>query len=408
MALRVAYFGTYDPTYARNRVLIEGLRAAGATVDEFCAPLPDSLSAARLATAAGAGKLVCELARAHLRLMLQHRRDLRIDVALVGYPGHLIVPFAWVLARYRRALLVFDPLVSLFDTFAGDRALVAGQSAAGKAARAADRGAFGLPDVVLADTAAQALYYRDDLGVAGRKIEVVPVGALPGAAATGSARSPAVGDPLVVLQYGKWSPLHGVETVLDAAEALRDEPFRFVLAGEGQLSAGGGAPGGPPPPPPRGGDPGPGAPGRGGAGGWAGGRGPPRPPPPRLTNVELTGQLSTGELRRRVLAADICLGVFGGSQKAARVIPNKVYDALAAGRPLVTRYSTAARELLADDVTALLVPPADGAALAAALRRLCDEGERARLGTAGLALYRERCTPGIIGVRLLAALEARR
>ena len=374
MALRVAYFGTYDPTYARNRVLIEGLRAAGATVEEFCAPLPDSLSAARLATAAGAGRLACELVRAHLRLMLQHRRHLRIDVALVGYPGHLIVPSAWVLARYRRALLVFDPLVSLFDTFAGDRALVAGESAAGKAARVADRMAFGLPDVILADTAAQALYYRDGLGVAGRKIEVVPVGALPVAAATGSARSPAVGDPLVVLQYGKWSPLHGAETVLDAAEALRDEPFRFVLAGEGQLSAA--------------------------LRDSVARR--------RLTNVELTGQLSTGELRRRVLAADICLGVFGGSQKAARVIPNKVYDALAAGRPLVTRYSTAARELLADDVTALLVPPADGAALAAALRRLCDEGERARLGTAGLALYRERCTPGIIGVRLLAALEARR
>jgi glycosyltransferase involved in cell wall biosynthesis len=194
------------------------------------------------------------------------------------------------------------------------------------------------------------------------------------AAATGSARSPAAGDPLVVLQYGKWSPLHGVETVLDAAEALRDEPFRFVLVGEGQSSAV--------------------------LRDSVARR--------RLANVELTGQLSAGELRQRVLGADICLGVFGGSAKAGRVVPNKVYDSLAAGRPLVTRDSAAARELLAADETALLVPSADGAALATALRRLSDEGERARLGVAGLALYRERCTPEVIGARLLAAMEARR
>jgi glycosyltransferase involved in cell wall biosynthesis len=374
MALRVAYFGTYDPTYARNRVLIDGLRASGATVEEFDAPLPGSLSAMRLATAAGAGRLACELARAHMRLMLQHRRELRVDAVVVGYPGHLVVPFAWAMARYRRALLVFDPLVSLYDTFAGDRGLMSPGSAAGRAARAADRIAFGLPAVILADTAAHAAYFRDELSVGGRKIEVIPVGALPVAGATGSARTPRAGDPLVVLQYGKWSPLHGVETVLDAAAALADEPFRFVLAGEGQLSAA--------------------------LRDSVAQR--------RLANVELTGQLSAESLRGRMLSADICLGVFGGSAKAGRVIPNKVYDALATGRPLVTRDSPAARELLTADETALLVPPEDGGALAAALRRLRDDGERARLGAAGLALYRARCTPEVIGARLLAALEARR
>ena len=40
-----------------------------------------------------------------------------------------------------------------------------------------------------------------------------------------------------MFQYGKWSPLHGADVVLEAAERLRDEPVRFVLAGEGQLSA---------------------------------------------------------------------------------------------------------------------------------------------------------------------------
>ena len=107
-----------------------------------------------------------------------------------------------------------------------------------------------------------------------------------------------------------------------------------------------------------------------------------------------------------MIAADVCLGVFGTSGKAARVVPNKVYDALAAGRPLVTEDSRAARELLTDGRDALLVPAGDSADLAAALRRLGDYDERARLGAAALDLYRRRCTPEAVAATLLAALEA--
>jgi glycosyltransferase involved in cell wall biosynthesis len=373
MGPTVAWFGTYDPAYARNRVLIEGLRAVGARVLEYSAPLSSSLTAARLATPGGAGELACELARAHLSLAVRHRRDVGFDALVVGYPGHLMVPFARALASRRRALLVFDPLVSLHDTFAGDRGLVAAEGLGGRVAGLADHVAFDWADMVLADTVAQGEYYRTAFGVPQRKLEVVPVGALPVPAATGAARSLRDGRPLEVLQYGKWSPLHGADVVLAAAAELRDEPFRFVLAGEGQLSA-------------RLRDD-------------IDARG--------LDSVSLPGMLTASALRARVLAADVCLGVFGRSDKAGRVIPNKVYDALAAGRPLITADTPAARELLTDDRTALLVPAGAAGALAAALRRLRDGRRRARLGRAALALYRERCTPEAVGGRLLAALEAR-
>ncbi len=49
--------------------------------------------------------------------------------------------------------------------------------------------------------------------------------------------------------------------------------------------------------------------------------------------------------------------------KAARVIPNKVFQALACARPVITADTPAARELLTDDVDALLVPPGDPEAL---------------------------------------------
>jgi glycosyltransferase involved in cell wall biosynthesis len=291
---------------------------------------------------------------------------------VVGYPGHLLVPFAWAVARYRRAVLVFDPLVSLFDTFAGDRELLAGDSPAGHLADLADRVAFALPDVVLADTQAHADYYAAALNVPPAKLAVVPVGALPLPGATGAAREATAAAPLRVAQYGRWSPLHGLPAVLDAADELRDEPFRFELIGDGQLAS------------------------------WLADEVRAR----HLDAVELTDALPVWRLRSRVIAADVCLGVFGTSGKAARVVPNKVYDALAAGRPLVTEDSRAARELLTDGRDALLVPAGDGAALAAALRRLGDYDERARLGAAALDLYRRRCTPEAVAATLLAALEA--
>ena len=371
MIRAVAYFGTYDPGYPRNAVLLAGLRELGVAVQEFRAPLPD-LPAAEMATAAGAARLAAGLAAAHLRLLGQHPREWAVDTVIVGYPGHFLVPFGRLLAAYRRARLVFDPLVSLWDTFAGDRGLVTEGGWKAAAVRGVDRVAFRLPAVVLADTWAHAAYYQEAYGVARSRLAVVPVGALPESRADGGARALADGEPLTVFQYGKWSPLHGADTVLDAAGLLRGGPVRFVLAGEGQLSAE--------------------------LKGVIAERG--------LHNVQWLGSLTTAELRDRTLAADVCLGVFGRSDKAGRVVPNKVYDALACGRPTITADSAGARELLHDGENALLVPADDGAALAAAVARLRDEGERRRLGMAALALYRRRLTPAVVAGGLLAALEA--
>ena len=157
--------------------------------------------------------------------------------------------------------------------------------------------------------------------------------------------------------------MHGADVVLEAAELLRDEPFRFVLAGEGQVSA------------------------------------------ELRRDIDAararrtssgSGERAPAALRERVLAADVCLGVFGRSAKAARVVPNKVYDGLACGRPVVTADTPGARELLQDGADALLVPAGDGAALAAALRRLCDAACAQRLGAAALALYRRSLTPSAV------------
>jgi glycosyltransferase involved in cell wall biosynthesis len=288
----------------------------------------------------------------------------------VGYPGYFLVPFGRVLAAFRRTRLVFDPLVSLWDTFAGDRGLVATHSWKAAAIRGVDRVAFMLPDLVLADTREHAAYFQAEFGLSRREVAVVPVGARPEPRADGSAAPRGEGEPVTVFQYGKWSPMHGAETVLAAADLMRELPVRFVLAGEGQLSAA--------------------------LRDDIARRG--------LTKVDWLGALSMDELRARTLAADVCLGVFGASEKAARVVPNKVYDALACGRPVVTADTPGIREALHDGEDAVLVPAGDVKALSAALEGLLDESERARLGAAALATYRRAFTPAVVAGALLDGL----
>ena len=90
------------------------------------------------------------------------------------------------------------------------------------------------------------------------------------------------------------------------------------------------------------------------------------------------------------------------------VVPNKVYQAAAAGRPLVTRDGPALREVLRPDEHCLAVPPGDPDALAAAIARLlADAGLAERLGRAARAHVLDRFSPERQAARLGALLAER-
>ncbi len=109
------------------------------------------------------------------------------------------------------------------------------------------------------------------------------------------------------------------------------------------------------------------------------------------------------ELIHRIHAADLCLGIFGTSDKALRVIPNKVFQILAAGHALITADTPAARELLQPGPGVILVPPGDPRALAAAIHEMREHRPRADQ----LDAYRQRITPAAVTRELTAALLAR-
>jgi len=366
--MKVAFWGTFDLGKPRNRILLRGLGENSAEVlvcqRQVWAGVDDK---SRL-TAGERLRFLLRWLFAYPGLIAGYLRLPRHDVVLLGYLGQLDVLVLWPFARLRRVPVVWDAFLSLHDTVVDDRALVSPRHPLALllyiwewlAARAADR--------VLLDTRAHAEAFARAFRLPAAKMGTVFVGVEPEAFPP-ARPSPPPNGLVRVLFYGQLIPLHGVETILRAARLARDEPFEWVVIGQGQEEE-------------------------------RVRRMLEEEPLPRLHRVPW---VPYGELARWIGEADVCLGIFGASGKAARVIPNKVFQILSVGKPLVTRDSPAIRELLMEGPGVYLVPPADPEALLEALRRFRTERE-ALAGTVLHAEVRERIEPRAIGRELVAVL----
>jgi glycosyltransferase involved in cell wall biosynthesis len=106
------------------------------------------------------------------------------------------------------------------------------------------------------------------------------------------------------------------------------------------------------------------------------------------------------ELPALVAEHDVCLGIFGSGEKARRVVPNKVFQGAAAGCAVVTSDTTPQRRVLGEG--AILVPPGNADALAAALRELAaDAGKLAGLRAAARELADKSFAPAQVAAPLL-------
>jgi glycosyltransferase involved in cell wall biosynthesis len=350
--VRVLYFGTYERSYPRNAQVISCLRRAGVDVAERHVGVWEGREHKWRAGPLAAARL----AAAEARLLRRPKEP--FDALIVGYPGHADLPAARRVAGRRPVL--FNPLVSLADTLVADRRRYRPGGLPARALAAVDRRAFRAADLVVADTAAHAAHLASATGA--ERIEVCFVGAEERLFRPGWQR-PAEFTALFV---GKLIPLQGLETILAAARLAPELSFRVV--GSGQLE---------------------------------------RLLDARPANVEHVPWVEYEHLPAELHRASCALGIFGTSAKAARVIPNKAFQALACGAPLVTADTPAARELLRQGESALLVPPGDAEALAAALRRLAADPVLAdALSAGGLAAYRAQASEEVLGLRWRTLVES--
>lgn len=349
---RICYFGRYDPHNLRNTLIARCLTRAGADVIS----IRDDRSLAR-------------------RTPSLIRRGLAsdFDLLIVAFRAHSDMPSASLLARFRHTPLVFDPLTSRYEERVIDRRQVSAVSPLAAWYRMSDAVGCRLADRVLLETGAQIEYFAETFGVPREKCRRVWLSADDEVMRPRPA-APRNDDVFTVFFYGRFSPLHGIEHIIEAAAILeqRREAVRFVIVGGGQTYR------------------------------------PMRDLAARLgvSTVTFVEPVPYDTLATMMSAADVCLGTFGVAARARRVIPYKVFDALAAGRPVITADTPAVREVLTPGEHAWLCEGGRAEPLADAIARLKREPElRARLAEAGHRLFQQRLSPAALTRDLVAIVS---
>lgn len=351
---RVCYFGAFDPAYPRNLILRRGLATQGVEVVMCNAPR-------QLNT------------RGRMQSLTEQFPALadQCDVILLAEFGQSLTPLAWRLARRYKKRLVMDAFTPLYDSAVYDRMVAKPRSAAATRYWLLDWLSLRLADQVLTDTVQHRDYYAHAFGVRLSKVSVSPVGASQEWFDTSPA--PRNDQGVLVSFFGSYIPLHGIDTILRAAAELKSrEDIRFELIGRGQTYES------------------------------------MRQLASELDvpNVTFCDPVPSEELPTVVARADICLGIFGLTDKASRVVPNKVYENLALGKPVITAETPAIGEAFTPGEHLLTVPPGDHQALAQVIAALADNpGQRQQLAQAGRARMESTFDEAALGRLLLDTIS---
>ena len=125
-----------------------------------------------------------------------------------------------------------------------------------------------------------------------------------------------------------------------------------------------------------------------------------------LKNVRFLPPVPKNRMREALAAAGACIAILKPVEVYRTVYPNKVFDYLAAGRPVVLAIEGVIREVVEAAGAGISVPPGDPAALAQALRALAADPERARrMGRRGRAYVEENFHRGRLAGELVWIVE---
>lgn len=352
--MRILFFGIYDSNYSRNRVLIRGFKENGWNVSECCVS-PKKQNGFKK----------------YIKLFWQGVRHVRggHDFVIVAFPGHTVVWIACLLFGKRR--VIFDVFVSLFDSNVCDRKVYRWWSVRGLRDACLDFFSIRLARYVIFDTTSHLEYFIKKFRFNSQHGFVVPVGT-DETIFFQKTRTSHENDKIIIHFHGTFIPLQGVSIILSAARFFLGEPFEFRLIGTGQeyeamrsLAK-----------------------------------------QYQLDNVHFLGRKQYEELPHFIERADICLGIFGESDKSKRVIPNKVYECAAMGKPVVTADTPAIRELFTDGKDVVFSRPLDSIDLARVIRGLANNpDQRSFIGENAKKRFQNDLSTRQIVSRLIAHIQ---
>lgn len=314
----VLWWGRSNPNYSRNRVVINLFSDLGWMMD-FFHPVASQVG--------------------FIEAYLHHLN--RPDIIWVPCFRQRDILSASYWSRKWGVPLIVDPLISAYEKEVFERNKWPADSKSAKKRRFREANLFSKADIVIADTLAHAEYFKEDLYVKPDKICVLYVGAetdlftpMP---------PPLPQPPFEVLFYGSFLKLQGVDVIVKAAQKNQDLDIKWVLLGDGDLRAD------------------------------------IEREAHGLNNITFEPWIKYDRLPGRMAKAHVLLGIFGTTLKADLVIPNKVFQAMAVGRPVITRRSKAYPITLDRSNVIGWVPEGDPISLAALVRKWIQEPHKLAL-----------------------------
>lgn len=293
-------------------------------------------------------------------VLLGWRRCGRADVVVVSSPTFFSIGAAWVLARCKRARLVVE-IRDLWPAIFVELGVLTNPVVIRLLERlelAAYRAADSV--VVVSEGFRASLISR---GVPPGKVHVIRNGVSldlfdPNASADPGVRHRLGAGPgdCLVLYVGTHGISQGLRSVVDAAGRLVGQPVHFALVGEGaekqRLRA------------------------------YVAELG--------LPNLTMLAAVPHADVKEMLSAADICLAPLRHVPLFATFIPSKIFEYLAAGKAVIGSVAGETAQILIE-AGAVVVPPEDADALAAAVADLAIDGDRRMIMGRRGRTYVERC-----------------
>lgn len=311
--LRVCYFGTYRESYARNQILIEGMRINDIDVVECHQTLwfgiEDRVHAVQ-------GEWIkpafwIRVFKTYFLLIKKYLTIRKYDILMVGYPGQFDVFLAKILSWFRRKPLVWDVLNSLY-LISSERGLRKSNPFTTQIIKKIEKTACQLPDMLFLDCQEFINWFKETYDINEKRFRIVPIGA-DDRHFNISNHSPKNDDVFRVIYYGTYIPNHGVEYIVKSARLIRNDPqIHFEMIGTGpeynkavELAD-----------------------------------------EYKLNNITFISWKKREELIEHIDKSNLVLGVFGTTKQVTLTNNNKIYEGFAMMKPVLSGYSPSMPKIL--------------------------------------------------------------
>ncbi|MCR4325000.1 MAG: glycosyltransferase [Candidatus Curtissbacteria bacterium] len=370
--MKICFIGTYDKNYTGNKIVLEGLLRNKVKVSEVNAEVKlTRLDSKKDMTWMNMAKRLAKKYRFAVVVGKNIDKIKNSDIFYVGYPGHMDVLLVYPLAKTFNKKIAFAPVISFYSGFSDEQGILNKGSVMATISKYGETLVYKCVDLVLPDTPYQKEFFQKTFNIPERKLRVLPIGADDKYYKHTPYKNKS--KKINVVYYGLYSPIHGVEYIIEAANLLKnDRDIKFTFVGQGNTFE----------------------------------ENYNRAQKLHLENVEFFHDIPVEEHPAIIEKADIFLGFLEKHPTVERVIPNKVYQGLALGKVVVTTDVPVIRSIFTHKENMYFTKPASAEELAKAIKELKEKPVlRKKIADNGYALFKKKFTPKAVGNQLLHFME---